>query len=56
MQVSYSLRMLMLVAAAVLGLLLPCFHPLAVVIPFLFPRLIIQVVGMREGGHAAGKP
>ncbi len=56
MQVSYSLRMLMLVAAAVLGLLLPCFHPLAVVIPFLFPRLIIQVVGMREGGNAAGKP
>lgn len=56
MQVSYSLRMLMLVAVAAAGLLLPCFHPLAVVIPFLFPRLIIQVVGMRQGGDAAGKP
>ncbi len=52
MQISYSLRMLMLVAAAVLGLTLPCFHPLAVVIPFLFPRIIIFFQGLHQKKEA----
>ncbi len=45
MQLSYGGRMLMMVGVAVLGLVLPCFHPLAVVIPMLFPRLVIMIQG-----------
>jgi len=45
MQLSYGGRMLMMVGVAVLGLVLPCFHPLAVVIPMLFPRLVIMMQG-----------
>lgn len=41
MQLSYGARMLMLVAVAVLALSLPCFHPVATVIPMLFPRFVI---------------
>lgn len=46
MQLSYGGRMLMLVAVAVLGLTLPVFHPLAVVIPMLFPRVVIMAQGL----------
>ncbi len=45
MQLSYGGRMLMMVGVAILGLALPCFHPLAVVIPMLFPRLVILMQG-----------
>lgn len=41
MQLSYGARMLMMVAVAVLALSLPCFHPIATVLPMLFPRLVI---------------
>lgn len=52
MQLSYSLRMLMLVVVAVLGLALPCFHPLAVVIPLLFPRIVIMIQGLHQKKEA----
>ncbi len=45
MLLSYGGRMLMMVGVAILGLALPCFHPLAVVIPMLFPRLVILMQG-----------
>ena len=43
MQLSYTGRMLMMGAAGILGLTLPCFHAVATVVPFLFPRLIIFI-------------
>lgn len=45
MQLSYGGRMLMMVGVAILGLTLPCFHPLAVVIPMLFPRIVMMIQG-----------
>lgn len=41
MQLSQMGRMLMMVAAAVLGAAAPCFDLFAVVIPFLFPKTVI---------------
>ena len=38
---SMSLRMFMMFAAASLCFLLPCFHPLAGLLPLLFPRIAI---------------
>lgn len=46
MQLSYSGRMLLLGGVAALALLLPCFHPVATVLPFLFPRAVIAVEGL----------
>lgn len=40
---SQSLRMFMLFAVAAVGVLLPCFHTLAVLIPLLFPRIAIAL-------------
>ena len=40
----YGLRMLMLVAVMALGVALPCFNSIAVVVPFLLPNLTIQVM------------
>jgi len=45
MQLSYHLRMLMLIAAAGIGVAAPCFHPVAALVPLLFPRLVIMVIG-----------
>ena len=44
-QLSYTLRMLGLGAIAILGVVLPCFHPVAVLIPMLFPRIVIALEG-----------
>ena len=38
---SHSLRTLMLLVLMILGVVLSCFNTIAVLIPFLFPRLII---------------
>ena len=38
---SQSLRMLLLMVILVLALVLPCFNPIAAVIPLLFPRIAI---------------
>ncbi len=46
MQLSYTWRMLLLGGVAVLALLLPCFQPVATVLPFLFPRAVIALEGL----------
>ena len=46
MQLNYTLRMLMLVVVAILAVCLPVFHPIATVLPFLFPRLVISIRGL----------
>lgn len=40
---SQSLRMFMLFAVSAVGVLLPCFHALAVLIPLLFPRIAVAL-------------
>ena len=40
-QKSYTLRSLLLLAGAVCGLLLPCFQPVAAIVPLFFPQLTI---------------
>ncbi len=40
---SQSLRLVMLFAVALGGCLLPCFHPIAVVVPLLFSRIAVAV-------------
>ncbi len=49
MQMSYSSRMLATVIVGIIGVNVPCFHWVAVLIPLLFPRITIlamQVLGM----------
>lgn len=41
MHASYTGRMLLYVACIVLGVLLPCFHPLATIIPLFMPQVVI---------------
>ncbi len=43
LKLSQMLRMLMVVALAAVGVGLPCFHALAVVIPLFFPRIAIAL-------------
>lgn len=43
LKLSQMLRMLMVIALASVGVGLPCFHALAVVIPLFFPRIAIAV-------------
>lgn len=43
LKLSQMLRMLMVVALASVGICVPCFHTVAVVIPLFFPRLAIAV-------------
>ena len=44
-QVSYILRMLGMAGIAILGVALPCFHPVATLLPMLFPRIVIALEG-----------
>lgn len=39
MRASHGLRLLLLFVAALLGVLLPCFHTIAVLVPLFFPRI-----------------
>ena len=48
MQLSYTGRMIMMGAVGILALALPCFHAVAAVVPFLFPRLIIHLWNMNN--------
>lgn len=48
MQLSYTVRMILLASVGVLGLTLPCFHAVATVLPFLFPRIVIFLYGIRN--------
>lgn len=43
-RLSYTLRMLMMMAVIVMGVFLPCFHVLAVIVPFLMTQPIILVM------------
>ena len=58
-QRSYTTRMLGMVAVMALGVAAPCFHTVAVIVPFLFPSITIkamQVLGLfkseQKGGEA----
>ncbi|MGN0795227.1 MAG: ATP synthase subunit I [Aristaeellaceae bacterium] len=44
-QLSRTLRMLMMLASCALGYVAPCFHPIAVVIPLLFPSIGAKLSG-----------
>ena len=49
MQMSYQLRMTAIVIVGLVGVLVPCFHWVAVLVPLLFPRITIlamQLLGM----------
>lgn len=49
MHASYTRRMLLFVVCIAIGVLVPCFHPVAVILPLFFPRLVIfamQALGM----------
>ncbi|MBQ4436968.1 MAG: hypothetical protein II879_12870 [Clostridia bacterium] len=46
MQLSYTLRMLGLAVIAILGVTLPWFQSVAVLVPLLFPRLVIAFEGI----------
>lgn len=46
MQLSYNARMMLMLAVAIIGLTVKVFHPIATVIPFLFPRLTVMVYGL----------
>ncbi len=43
MRISQSLRMLMMIAFAAVGAIVPCFNLIAVLIPFFFPRIAIML-------------
>ena len=43
MKLSQTLRMLMMLAFAAVGALVPCFNLIAVVIPYIFPRIAIML-------------
>ena len=45
-QLSYTLRMFGLGAVAILGVTLPWFQSVAVLLPMLFPRIVIAVEGL----------
>ena len=42
-KVSQSLRLLMMFAVALIGYLVPVFNTVAVILPFLFPRIAVAV-------------
>ncbi len=57
-QRSYSRRLLMMAVVIIIGFAAPCFHVVAVVVPFLLPRvtiLVMQMLGLyqpqKEGGE-----
>ncbi len=43
-QLSYILRTLLMLAVGILGMALPCFYWMAVLLPFFFPRLTIHLM------------
>ncbi|MBQ8081507.1 MAG: hypothetical protein IJ240_06380 [Clostridia bacterium] len=44
-QTSYTLRMFGMGLIAIAAVLLPCFHPVASLLPLLFPRIVISLIG-----------
>jgi len=51
-QLSYTLRMLLMGGLAILGVVLPCFNSVAVLLPMLFPRIVIAAYGLIQ--HTKG--
>ena len=53
MKFSQSIRMLVLFVVAIIGYLVPCFNLVAVVVPFIFPRIAVTLralfIKKREG-------
>lgn len=47
-QASYTRRMLLLAAVGIIALTVDCFHPVATLICFLFPRLVISLLAIAE--------
>ena len=61
-QRSYTMRMIVMAAILIVGFVLPYFHRIALVIPFLLPSLTIQAMRLlglykpdEEGGNAANE-
>ncbi|MBR6568933.1 MAG: hypothetical protein IKK75_00615 [Clostridia bacterium] len=54
MQLSYTGRMLLTAAMAIVALAVPCFHPVAALIPLLFPRIVIFFIGLVQKNGKAG--
>lgn len=55
MQTSYTLRMLGMVALAIVGIRFFGFHSLAVILPLVFPRVVIPLINLldkRRGRNA----
>ena len=55
---SYSRRMLLMAIVMIVGFAAPCFHVVAVVIPFLLPRLtilVMQLTGMYQPQKKGGE-
>ena len=48
MQLSYTLRMLMIAAVAIISVSLPFINSWAALIPMLFPRIVISLVGLLQ--------
>ena len=48
MQTSYTFRMLMVALLAAAGVLLPFMDSVAVLIPLLFPRIVVTVIGLAQ--------
>lgn len=57
-QKSYSKRMLGMVVVMIVGLVAPCFHVVAVLVPFLLPTLtirVMQLLGMYKPEKKGGE-
>jgi len=48
MKASQSMRSIMLLIVAVLGIVIPVFNAVAVIIPLFFPRIAIAFVPLRD--------
>ncbi|MBQ7655004.1 MAG: hypothetical protein IJI53_02410 [Clostridia bacterium] len=48
MQLSYTLRMLLMAGVAALAISLPLFHSVASLVPMLFPRVVIALRGLMD--------
>lgn len=46
MQLAYTGRMMLVVLTGILALSISCFNPVAALVPFLFPRIIIFIYGI----------
>lgn len=49
MQLSYYGRMLLIIAVAAIAIYVPCFNPLAALLPLLFPQLVVFLFQFIQG-------